>query len=773
MAKSYKVTVFAGTKVVADMAQQVKNATIDASLELKPIAGGATEATAVLLAPPDPLPINSNRKRTKAIGWYKNATGPAWEAPKDSDNTNWWSYETELWSLGSSVPMPVDPDSIKKSQIDVAGGVVSFEKVNNITANSNNYANTLAFVSGSISFTSGNGVSSPNFIRLQYSKIPEYLKGKKITVSGYGPIPAGTALLAFRNAAGIYMPEPSINGKGNDLSPQTTTIPLDADSWANSVSNDASNGGIGTRPKDNPYVFSFMINEGDTALPFQPFGLVLDEQKLKQPDKIVFTNKITETGTGSVPAKEIYPVKKKIDSIMVDTINIMDMTDGSRVFPGYWNLNGGASSSNNWIRSGRKRLPEWVIEKLQNGEDVYMWISGGGPIPTTGSFAIFWDGNNTLTNFIGEGAATYPKKIKLEANWVDYAVTMVNLVGVGLPDNILNNTYTNTFMVSFGDELKPYEPFGGIINPTKLPKSSTLYDEREIVIKKYDSFISHLFFHIGGANDLWFRINLRHQISESKFIDVWRLDEGYIVRRNGDNFSDVQQVVNTGVYENAIYTSGSGYNNALGSAHGWEMLESFEILADSKKLDMQTLSIVKCKMLTFTTKTFFKTPDGSANIGESNKQWIFKDGEFTIRNFVKWLGNLNISVNSYFSMLSVFRKNPAGVQVTHTGMSNDDLTPYDIKDAGFLTPIYSNGKDFRRNTLIAWGDFFKAEMRVIRRQLIKADGTIVVNIPNAGMYVQSDPDEPPYNKFYGRVGSVIVTNGDCIDVETVYKLSNI
>lgn len=110
MAKSYKVSVFAGTKVVADMAQQVKNATIDASLELKPIAGGATEATAVLLPVPNPLPVNSNRKRTKAIGWYKNATGPAWEAPKDSDNVNWWSYETGLWSLGSSVPLPKAKD---------------------------------------------------------------------------------------------------------------------------------------------------------------------------------------------------------------------------------------------------------------------------------------------------------------------------------------------------------------------------------------------------------------------------------------------------------------------------------------------------------------------------------------------------------------------------------------------------------------------------------------------------------------------------------------
>lgn len=113
MSNSYKVTVIAGTKVVADMAQKVSQSTVEASLELKPIAGGSTEATAVLLTPPNPLPVNSNRKRTKAIGWYKNATGPAWEAPAGADNTNWWSYETGLWNLGSSVPMPAAPPVTK------------------------------------------------------------------------------------------------------------------------------------------------------------------------------------------------------------------------------------------------------------------------------------------------------------------------------------------------------------------------------------------------------------------------------------------------------------------------------------------------------------------------------------------------------------------------------------------------------------------------------------------------------------------------------------
>jgi len=114
MAKSYKVSVFAGTKVVADMAQQVKNATIEASIQVKTIKGGATSATATILRPG---PAGQNRKMEDVQGWFVNgtsaeppvATGTAWEAPAGKKNTNWWNGTA--WSLGSSVPLPVTPIS--------------------------------------------------------------------------------------------------------------------------------------------------------------------------------------------------------------------------------------------------------------------------------------------------------------------------------------------------------------------------------------------------------------------------------------------------------------------------------------------------------------------------------------------------------------------------------------------------------------------------------------------------------------------------------------
>ncbi|GEM_PF-3844572 len=125
MAKSYKVSVFAGTKVVADMAQQVKNATIEASIQLKTIKGGATSATPTILAPG---PSGANRKMEDVQGWFVNgtaanppvATGTPWEAPAGNKNTNWWNGTT--WSLGSSVPLPKGQGLLALFDAAKAGG---------------------------------------------------------------------------------------------------------------------------------------------------------------------------------------------------------------------------------------------------------------------------------------------------------------------------------------------------------------------------------------------------------------------------------------------------------------------------------------------------------------------------------------------------------------------------------------------------------------------------------------------------------------------------
>lgn len=128
MAKSYKVTVIAGTKVVADMAKNVLDATIEASIQVKTVAGGASSATPTILAPG---PAGQNRKMEDVVGWFVNGTadeppiavGEPWEAPAGFKNTNWWDGTT--WSLGSSVELPV-PEGV--DVIDPVGEKLPKEK---------------------------------------------------------------------------------------------------------------------------------------------------------------------------------------------------------------------------------------------------------------------------------------------------------------------------------------------------------------------------------------------------------------------------------------------------------------------------------------------------------------------------------------------------------------------------------------------------------------------------------------------------------------------
>lgn len=107
-----KATTGEAMQATFDSAKQYLNIT---SIEVKAVSGGATEATAVVLYPG---PDGQDRKMSGVTGWFKNATGSAWLAPTNSDNTNWWDGTAKVWSLGSSVPLP---DSSAKAKDWISG----------------------------------------------------------------------------------------------------------------------------------------------------------------------------------------------------------------------------------------------------------------------------------------------------------------------------------------------------------------------------------------------------------------------------------------------------------------------------------------------------------------------------------------------------------------------------------------------------------------------------------------------------------------------------
>lgn len=96
-----------------------------------------------------------------------------------------------------------------------------------------------------------------------------------------------------------------------------------------------------------------------------------------------------------------------------------------------------------------------------------------------------------------------------------------------------------------------------------------------------------------------------------------------------------------GIIENTIYTSGSDYTDALGSSHGWEILNSMVFRLDNLSINVESENgFYKGDNLLITTNTNFKQVDGINDIALSNKRCRISNNKLTISNSIKWLGGL-------------------------------------------------------------------------------------------------------------------------------------
>lgn len=743
------------------------------------IQGGTTPATAVALPAG---PVGQNRFFDASWGYWKynnvvlkNPKGGD-GIPEGSEGTIYWNGTTSVCDIskmqallkvegtdvliseevpkGKAVTAAIDPFK-RLTEPDTGEIVVDKSKT----------------TAGYISYTSGNFTDSNNWIYIPYVKVPERIKGKLVKLHKTGSVPGSGAMVAFKTASGIYMNNDSIPGNSIASAQDIEVfVPESADTWAFTLVNDSSNDGVGTRPTNNPYYVAFsVVYEDSDSLKIKP-------DSIKNTDSIKFTNEITEKGEGAVPAKEVYKVKSKIDSITIDSKNILDTSVD--IVRGYWNLSGVHNNSINWIKTVRKRFPENVIRDLEDGKDVFFTLSGGGNVPTTGSLAVFWDEKNSVAAVAGSGSSTYTKTIKLNKEWRDFALTVANQsTNGGIGTRPHDNNFTNTFQAEIGDKATPYMPKGvSEISLDKLP-----YNTREIILKKVSADFLEIYYHIGGDGNLWFKINIRKVVNPVKFVDVWRLDSGFVVRRFADMFTDVREVILTGVWENAIYTTGANYTDALGSSHGWESLvnNGFSLFMDAKSIDMELLdvgSLIKGSYLTFQTKTEFKNFSGTAAVGTSIKKWTIKDGELTIQNNINWLATINLLKGSkdsgaFITMCSVARSDSSG-NITHSAISNEDGTIYDVSTSGFVTKINTDYNNQKRNQIVLWGDMFKAEITIIKKMVILADGTVFPNgYSDSGAHIKNS-SSPNYNKNYFAMGGSQVNNGDYWHIESKYRFSN-
>lgn len=435
---------------------------------------------------------------------------------------------------------------------------------------------------------------------------------------------------------------------------------------------------------------------------------------------------------------------------------------------GYYNVTtGGYTSSVNWLSTPRMVIPDNV-----KGQKVT--VSGGGSISTTTVKAVIRDINGTNLLIINRDASStvYPYTFEVPINAHTWGFTVKNEVGIG--NNLTNNIYVNSFQVQLGEVATTFEKFGDLfIKPNSLPESTieVKYDLNEIVLKKIGDNSFNLYFYSGAGK--WFMAKWFRHTNAVKYSDTWRLNEGWICSRNGDDFTPIEKVILSGVWENAIYTSGASYTDALGSAHGWETFYNCNFYIDGELVDpLGVKTIYKGAFFEAVQGSNFVTVDNSAVRAKSMKKWEVKNGVIKINNSIQWLMPTTVTANSYLSMCSLLRKSEDGTkQITDTATANNNYLNYDVSEEGFTTEIFSDGNNPKRTSIIVWGDFVKVEMEVSKREVVRANGTILPKgFSDAGMYIQNTA---LYNKIYGRFGSDSAGVGDVYNVETIYRINSL
>ena len=483
-------------------------------------------------------------------------------------------------------------------------------KVSNVLSASSQLIDTSKFLAGQWSSTGSEGTSL-NWIRTSKLTVPTSVKGKSVTVSGADDIAVSAALLHIWNASGTIIYTKMGFTAGGFF---TFTVPADADKWAFNVANDT---GIGNTPQDNSYVTSFMVNLGSSALPYMPL-LAVNPSRIDAGDVNYSLNfKVSPKVPDAID--DLNPINKKMFSqIAKDSPQLIDT---SKFVSGQWSSTGSAGTSLNWIRTDKLIVPTSI-----KGKEIT--VSGADDIAVSAALLHIWNASGTIIytkmGFTAGGFFTFT----VPADADKWAFNVANDTGIG--NTPQDNSYVTSFMVNLGSSALPYMPYGLIIDTSKVMNVS--FNENEIIFIKESADIFAIYYHTkGSSNDIWLKLGLIHYVDSIKFINVYRIDQGWIVRRiDNFKFEIIQQVIYNGVWENAIYISGYGYTDAVGGSHGWEIIDSFHVFIDDVNIDLSQSSIrIKGTSFYMISASKFKSPDGASNVAQSTKRWDMPDSYIT------------------------------------------------------------------------------------------------------------------------------------------------
>lgn len=663
------------------------------------------------------------------------------------------------WPTGSQVNFL---GQVWEAQSDVIAGEIPGVSVkwkiilNDFLTQSANRLNRANIVAGWCDST-GTLSTSTNFIR---SGKETCTAGESLSIQGFGNVSSSSPRIVFFNSSNAVVS--SVLASGSVLTPITVVVPATATGYIVNIVNRSTPSPVGIDPYNATESTTIMVNTGSTALPYEPYGRIVGAGNL----------------TGDIKTKQIADLTASVASSksIDDKTTVMSYNeyDFAGTTAGNWSTAGVANTSVNWIKT----------PKIPTVPGAVKTISGFGTVSSSSARIVYFDVAGAFKSVVlAAGSDLTPITFTVPADCYFYAINIVNRpTPTPVGNDPVNAAEALTFMVRTGSDIKAFQPYGVLLNGLKIANlptaTSSLYDTREIVVVKTNDTTLNIYYHTGNdaANDVWFGTTFKHTVDLTNYVDTWRFDSGYICKRLSDtSFSNDLQIILAGVWENAIYTTGGGYPDALGSAHGFEQLIEASIMLDGRYLDVIAATagtVYKCKRFFAVQISYLRLSTGNGQIARSYKRWDLTNGAITIGNTIKWNGALQILQNSYLSMCPVMRKNGA-VQITNTGLSNDEWIKQDITNDLFTNNIGPGGDEYNpsRNTLIAFGDRVRAEMKVKKRFVKLASGTLLpYGFTDAGMYIQNTAT-PGYNKLYGRFGSTTTAYGDEWQVETEYIIA--
>lgn len=646
--KEYQINVIAGTKVIADMAQSIKDKTIN-DQRMKAVPPGPLPA-----GPPDKeMYMELLSEGTWAFNGVDVATNP-----KGSILNLWWNKVT--WSKDDGVELPVtngvDVINPEGSGLPTEKATANYiEPLFRLTSESTNIIDNTKVEAGAIRLNDGTKIETDNSIRSLIRAIPE---GKThISIGGIGNNQAGiqSVFAFYTNSDGTGY----ISGSNNKIG---TAIPTGAKYYIITFCSETN---VGVDPLNNPYKNTMQANWGATLLPYEPFAVMVDAKKISGVQPVVQTGLTNlDTRVAFLESQTNYEYKFPVGQ-SVDGLNHLINSDGDYI---EFTARIETLVSNNQLRmfgesgtSLRNSLGFYTnVLRLRGNVNSEAWAEFTG-LPSFGDYHVYKlvvNGSNWDLYIDGSFSQSKPKPSGLLVTTIGNAYTQT------LPFWLIENV-----IIKVGTSVTSYRNFSQY-NPNieKISLDPALSSAPSVFVEYSPTGGSgngeFIVYTRRSGRSTYTGIQIRREIDNTRYWDYWRIYKA--MEYNFDSGSMIMLTDNILTLGESEFTwQQKGKDSHTGGAHQYEQFQLMKAYIDGKEMNLSTpISLTVCESFYYTEKSeMIERPwiDNTPTVvgrnvqAEHYKRTDIIQGQYKVKNTLKWKQALTNVLYMYIGIVCVGR----------------------------------------------------------------------------------------------------------------------